>query len=159
MSTHVRSSMFIAWRQTMPIAKRISKCYVYIQINILVYRNSFIIATHSLKIKNSDVILISHRQHWGQHTRFWCLLHQRTAKAQTSLHICTVSPEPLLLTYRKYGSRGMGRLRNLPSLNSAFVFRLLESIISKLATSKISLLASLCSWAGWFWYDLIEIPR
>ena len=35
----------------------------------------------------------------GQHTIVWYLLHRREAKAQTSLRICAVSPEPPLFTY------------------------------------------------------------
>ena len=40
----------------------------------------------------------------SQLMRLWYLSHRRPAKAQASLHICTVSPEPSLFTYMKYGS-------------------------------------------------------
>ena len=37
--------------------------------------------------------------------RLWYLSHRRPAKAQASLHIRAVSPEPSLFAYMKYGSR------------------------------------------------------
>ena len=37
--------------------------------------------------------------------RLWYLSHRQPAKAQASLHICTVSPEPLLFAHMKCGSR------------------------------------------------------
>ena len=37
--------------------------------------------------------------------RLWYLPHRRPAKAQASLPICAVSPEPLLFAHMKYGSR------------------------------------------------------
>ena len=37
--------------------------------------------------------------------RLWYLSHRRPGKAQASLRICTVSPEPLLFAHMKYGSR------------------------------------------------------
>ena len=37
--------------------------------------------------------------------RLWYLSHRRPAKAQASLRIRTVSPEPLLFAHIKYGSR------------------------------------------------------
>ena len=46
------------------------------------------------------------------------------------------------------------------SLISAFVIRLLESIISKLAKNEISiLLASLCSRGDWFEFHFVENPE
>ena len=43
--------------------------------------------------------------HRSQFMRLWYLLHRRPAKAQVSLRICTVSPEPSLFAHMKYGSR------------------------------------------------------
>ena len=37
--------------------------------------------------------------------RLWYLSHRRPAKAQASLRICAVSPEPLLFIHMKNGSR------------------------------------------------------
>ena len=37
--------------------------------------------------------------------RLWYLPHMRPAKAQASLRIRAVSPEPSLFAYMKYGSR------------------------------------------------------
>ena len=37
--------------------------------------------------------------------RLWYLSHRRPAKAQASLRICAVSPEPSLFAHMKYGSR------------------------------------------------------
>ena len=37
--------------------------------------------------------------------RLWYLSHRQPGKAQASLRICTVSPEPLLFAHMKYGSR------------------------------------------------------
>ena len=41
----------------------------------------------------------------SQRMRFWYLSHRRPAKAQASLRIRAVSPEPLLFAHMKYGSR------------------------------------------------------
>ena len=41
----------------------------------------------------------------SQLMRLWYLSHRRPAKAQASLRICAVSPEPSLLAHMKYGSR------------------------------------------------------
>ena len=48
----------------------------------------------------------------------WYLSHRRPAKAQASLHIRAVSPEPLLFAHIKYGSRQRVRpkIRHLASL-------------------------------------------
>ena len=47
-------------------------------------------------------------------------------------------------------NEGVDQPVHLRSLISAFVVHYLDSIISMLAKYKISRLASLCSWAGWF---------
>ena len=65
---------------------------------------------------------------FGQHTRIWYLLHQRTVKAQMSPHICSDSPEPLPLTFSKYRSRERPKpnIRSLIPLDtSEWVFNLL----------------------------------
>ena len=41
----------------------------------------------------------------SQLMRLWYLSHRRPAKAQASLRICAVSPEPSLFAHMKYGSR------------------------------------------------------
>ena len=41
----------------------------------------------------------------SQLMRLWHLSHRRPAKAQASLRICAVSPEPSLFAHIKYGSR------------------------------------------------------
>ena len=41
----------------------------------------------------------------SQLTRLWYLPHRRPVKAQVSLHISAVSPEPLLFAHMTYGSR------------------------------------------------------
>ena len=41
--------------------------------------------------------------------RLWYLSHRRPAKAQASLCIRAVSPEPSLFVHMKYGSRGRVR--------------------------------------------------
>ena len=43
--------------------------------------------------------------HLSQLMRLWYLSHWRPAKAQASLHIRAVSPEPTLFAHMKYGSR------------------------------------------------------
>ena len=45
------------------------------------------------------------RCNMSQRVRFWSLSHRRLAKAQASLRIRTVTPEPLLFAHMKYGSR------------------------------------------------------
>ena len=49
------------------------------------------------------------------------LSHRRPAKAQASLRICAVSPEPSLFAHMKYGSRGRVRqnIRQLAPLNGS----------------------------------------
>ena len=51
--------------------------------------------------------------------RLWYLSHRRTAKAQVSLRIHAVSPEPSLFAHMKYGSRQRVRpkIRHLASLD------------------------------------------
>ena len=43
--------------------------------------------------------------HLSQLMRLWYLSHRRPAKAQASLHIRAVSPEPLLFAHMEYGNR------------------------------------------------------
>ena len=54
--------------------------------------------------------------------RLWCLSHRRPAKAQTSLRIRAVSPEPSLFALMKYGSKRKVRLkiRYLAPLDGVF---------------------------------------
>ena len=47
----------------------------------------------------------SPRHQMNQLMRLWCLSHGRPAKAQTSLCIHAVLPEPSLFAHMKYGSR------------------------------------------------------
>ena len=51
--------------------------------------------------------------------RLWYLLHRRPAKAQASLRIRAVLPEPLLFTHIKYGSkqRVLPKIRHLTPLD------------------------------------------
>ena len=51
----------------------------------------------------------------SQGMRFSYLFHQQAPTAQTSLHFCVVSLEPLLLAFTKYESRE--RFRDLKSLD------------------------------------------
>ena len=44
--------------------------------------------------------------------RLWYLLHRRPVKAQASLRICAVSPEPSLFAHIKYGSRQRVQQKN-----------------------------------------------
>ena len=58
--------------------------------------------------------------------RLWYLSHRRPAKAQASLRIRAVSPEPSLFAHTKYGSRRRVRpkIRHLAPLDGcAFVFK------------------------------------
>ena len=50
--------------------------------------------------------------------QLWCLSHRQPVKAQASLRIRAVSPEPLLFAHMKYGSRGSVRskIRHLTPL-------------------------------------------
>ena len=52
---------------------------------------------------NTDGFLLSVSM--SQLTRLWYLSHRRPAKAQVSLRIGAVSPEPSLFAHMKYGSR------------------------------------------------------
>ena len=52
-------------------------------------------------------------------SRLWYLSHRRPAKAQVSLRILAVSPEPFLFAHIKYGSRRRVRpkIRHLAPLD------------------------------------------
>ena len=63
------------------------------------------IMQNSLQINvyfNSSITLC---KQMSQLMRLWYLSHRRPAKAQASLRICAVSPEPSLFAHMKYGSR------------------------------------------------------
>ena len=55
----------------------------------------------------------------SQLMRLWYFSHRRPAKAQASLRICAVSPEPSLFAQMKYGSRRRVRpkIRHLAPLD------------------------------------------
>ena len=57
--------------------------------------------------------------HLSQHMRLWYLSPWRPAKAQTSLRISAVSPEPSLFAHMKYGRRRRVRpkIRHLAPLD------------------------------------------
>ena len=52
------------------------------------------------------------RHKMSQLMRLWYLSHRRPAKAQASLRIHAVSPEPSLFAHMKYGSRQKVRPKN-----------------------------------------------
>ena len=56
--------------------------------------------------------------YWSQLMRLWYLSHRRPAKAQASMNICAVSPEPSLFAHITYGSRWRVRpkIRHLASI-------------------------------------------
>ena len=56
----------------------------------------------------------------SQFMRLWCLSHRRPAKAQASLRIRAVSPEPSLFAHMKHGSRRRVRpkIRHLAPLDA-----------------------------------------
>ena len=53
----------------------------------------------------SSFVSFSSSFNLSQHMRLWYLSHRRPAKAQVSLRIRAVSPEPSLFAHMKYGSR------------------------------------------------------
>ena len=57
--------------------------------------------------------------HFRQLMRLWYLSHRRPAKAQASLGICAVTPEPSLFAHMKYGRRRRVRpkIRHLAPLD------------------------------------------
>ena len=57
----------------------------------------------------------------SQRMRFWYLSHRRSAKAQASLCIRAVPPEPSLFAHMKYGSRRrvQPKIRHLAPLDAA----------------------------------------
>ena len=59
-------------------------------------------------------------KHLSQLMRLWYLSHRRTAKAQASLRIHAVLPEPSLFAHMKYGSRQRVRpkIRHLTPLDA-----------------------------------------
>ena len=52
--------------------------------------------------------------------RLWYLSHRRSAKAQASLHMRVVSPEPSLFAHMKYesGQRVLSKIRHLAPLDA-----------------------------------------
>ena len=63
--------------------------------------------------------LINVISHLSQFMILWYLSHRRPAKAQASLRICAVSPEPSLFAHMNYGSsrRVRPKIRHLASLD------------------------------------------
>ena len=68
---------------------------------------------------NSAVCSLRSFKHRSQLMRLWYLSHRRPAKAQASLRIHAVSPQPSLFAHMKYGSRRRIRpkIRHLASLD------------------------------------------
>ena len=64
-------------------------------------------------------VLCDTKPQMGQLMRLWYLSHRRPAKAQASLRIHAVSPEPSLFAHMKYGSRRRDRpkIRHLAPLD------------------------------------------
>ena len=60
---------------------------------------------YMLGIKGQIALLIRYDLHWSQLMRLWYLSYRRPAKAQASLCICAVLPEPSLFAHMKYGRR------------------------------------------------------
>ena len=84
--------------------------------------------------------------------RLWYLLHRRLVKAQVSLHIRAVSPEPLLFAHMKYGSRRMvqPKIRHLAPLDGcACAFEEMSLWMTK---------SAIISWAGSFTVYLVTEP-
>ena len=70
------------------------------------------------------------QRYLSQPMRFWYLSHRRPAKAQASLRIRVVSPEPSLFAHIKYGSRRRVR----PKIRESGSFRpLSRSPLSRFA--------------------------
>ena len=63
------------------------------------------IQIHYKKKEDNDFQDICITLHMSQLMRLWYLSHRRPAKAQASLRIRAVSPEPSLFAHIKYGSR------------------------------------------------------
>ena len=73
-----------------------------------------------------DMINRHHEKHLSQLMRLWYLSYRRPAKAQASLCIRAVSPEPSLFAHLKYGSRRRVRpnIRDLdPLVGCACAFK------------------------------------
>ena len=94
-----------------------------------------------------------YQQHMSQLMRLWYLSHRRPAKAQASLRICAVSPEPSLFTcistvspeplqfaHMKYGSRRIVRpkITHLASLDGC-ACAIEELVLRRKKTAIISL--------------------
>ena len=58
-----------------------------------------------LKLKEDKASCLHTFQYLSQLMWLWYLSHRWPAKAQTSLRICEISPEPSLFAHLKYGSR------------------------------------------------------
>ena len=64
---------------------------------------------HKTKTKSSSLSSFYQKDKMSQCMRLWYLSHRRPAKAQASLRICAVSPEPLLFAHLKNGNRRRAR--------------------------------------------------
>ena len=73
----------------------------------------------SIVLENVQVLQGPNHFKWSQLMRLWYLSHRQPAKAQTSLRICAVSPEPSLFAHIKYGSRRrvLPKIRRLAPLD------------------------------------------
>ena len=75
--------------------------YLFVQHSVIQSRKIFCTLIHQIV---SPVVRAA--THWmSQLMRLWYLSHRRPAKAQASLRIRAVSPEPSLFAHMKYGSR------------------------------------------------------
>ena len=70
-------------------------------------------------IIKTPLVDVSWKDKMSQLMKLWYLSHRRPAKAQASLRICAVSPEPSLFAHIKYGSKRMVRrkIRHLASVD------------------------------------------
>ena len=79
----------------------------------------------------------------SQFMRLWYLSYRRPVKSQASLRIRTVSPEPLLFAYMKYGSRRrvQRKIRHLASLDARCTCMFEELSLQRTKSTIVS-------WAG-----------
>ena len=74
-------------------------------VKSLIFVRSSLIRVYTVRLHLLDLVLYAKTPNLSQLIRLWYISHRRSAKAQASLRIRTVSPEPLLFAHMKYGSR------------------------------------------------------
>ena len=95
------------------------------------------------------IILKLEQYHLSQLMRLWYLSHRRTAKAQASLRIHAVLPEPSLFAHMKYGNRR----RVWPKHQTSSPTGWQRMHVWRMSVRRKK--SAIISWAGSFYYSVM----